>query len=271
MANEIPPPPKGCIFCGNCPTSSEHLVPRWAIAVFKLTKPPPSQPDKAVWAVHKQWSEGAKVDVLREWRRKDAPKFTVKCVCEQCNQGWMSNIESDAQPIVAGMMQGQRTILDTDDQRKIAKWLGLKAIISQYGLPPGCTSLEWTRAFAIERSPPISWHIRIGRYEGTLPMFWANTPFDTTIIHPLVPFPVKLPGFLFTAQLGHFVGQVMGIQQRGWAAPHQGCFIQIWPHPLLRTSSPSRTQMASAEWPPEIWLDDSDLKKCGRDPTEPKK
>jgi len=260
----------GCIFCGNTPTTAEHLIPVWAGDVLARTKPPPSGPDKVIRAHHKRWSEGAEEDVRQEWfRKKDAPEFVVKCVCAECNGGWMSDIESAAQPILTPMIEDQRVTLDTGDQEKVAKWLGLKAIVAQHALPPGQTVPEWTNAFAIERSPPTSWQIRIARYQGTDPMFLGNTGLDTTVIHTLVPFTMKRPGFLFTAQLGHFVGQVLGMRQQAWIMPVRR-FVQVWPHPLLRTSSPAVAHIVSVTWPPECGLDDSDLKKCAHDPVEPK-
>jgi hypothetical protein len=267
----MPPPPKGCIFCGKSPTTSEDLVPLWASKILMRTKPPPSQPGKIVKGRHRRWSEGAQKDVNQEWDRKDTPRFTVKCVCGECNNGWMSEIENAAKPIMTAMMEDQRIILDTGDQEKVAKWLGLKAIIAQYGLPQGQISPEWTHAFAIEKCPPTSWQIRIAHYQGTRPVFWVTTPLDTIIIHSLVPFAMKRPGFLFVAQLGHFVGQVQGIRQQTWIVPTQRHFIQIWPHPLLRASSPDRAQIVSVTWPPEAGLDDSDLEKCARHAGEPKK
>jgi len=266
----MPPPQQGCIFCGKAPTTVEHLIPRWAAEVLARTKPPPSQPGNVVVPRHKRWSEGAEVDVDQEWRGKDAPEFRVKCVCAVCNQGWMSNIESAAQPIVTAMIEDQRVILDTGDQEKVAKWLGLKAIVAQHGLPPPHTVLEWTNTFAIDRGPPKSWQVRIARYQGTQPMFLGNVNLNTTIVHSLVPFPMGRPGFLFTAQLGHFVGQVLGSRQQTWIVPARR-FIQIWPHPLLRANSPDVAHIASVTWPPEAGLDESDLKKCAHDPAEPKK
>lgn len=271
VIDKIMPPQQGCIFCGKAPTTLEHLIPHWAEEVLARTKPPPSQPGKVVVALYKRWSEGAEVDVDQEWLTKNARGLTAKCVCAGCNQGWMSNIESAAQPIVTPMIEDQGVTLDTADQEKVAKWLGLKAIVAQRVLPPRRPVLEWAHAFAIERRPPISWQIRIARYQGTRPMFFGNTGLNTTIIHKLVPFPMKRPGLLFTAQLGHFVGQVLGIRQQGWIVPAQRCFIQIWPHPLLRPNSPDVAHIVSVQWPPETWLDESDLKKCAHDPAEPKK
>jgi hypothetical protein len=183
----------------------------------------------------------------------------------------MSVIEDAAKPIVTMMIEGQPVVLNTEDQEKVAIWLGLKAIVAQQSLPPAEGFLEWANAFAIQKSPPTSWQIRIARYQGTQPMFFGNTGLNTTVIHPsLVPFAMRRPGFLFIVQLGHFVGQVLGIRQQTWIAPTQRRFIQIWPHPLLRANSPSIGQIASVTWPPEDGLDDSDLKKCARDPAEPK-
>jgi hypothetical protein len=213
--------------------------------------------------VFERWSEGAKEDVRQKWRMNDALEITAKCVCTECNHGWMSNIESAAQPIVTAMMEDQRTMLDTAAQEEVAKWLGLRAIIGQYALPPGEASREWAQAFALEGCPPTSWQIRIARYQGTLPVFLGNVPLDTTITHPLVHFAFKSPGFLFTAQLGHFVGQVLASRQQAWIVPARR-FIQIWPHPLLRANSPDPAGIASVTWLPEGGLDDSDLKKCAR-------
>jgi hypothetical protein len=270
MDRTTPPARRCCIFCGKSPTTAEHIVPRWAADLIARTKPPPSGPDKVVRAVYRRWSEGANKDVDQQWLTGDAPQITVKCVCAECNHGWMSMIEASAQPIVAAMIEDQRITLDTGEQEKVAKWLGLKAIVAQYGLPQGQISPEWTHAFAIEKCPPTSWQIRIARYQGAVPMFWTTTPLDTTVIHQLVPFPMKRPGFLFIAQLGHFVGQVLGMRQQAWLVPVR-CFIEIWPHPLLRANSPDPAHIASVTWPPEVGLDESDLKKCAHDPAEPKK
>lgn len=233
-------------------------------------KPSPSHPGNVVVARHRRWSEGAEEDLDQEWFTKDAPKFTVKCVCRECNGGWMSAIEDAANPIVTAMIEGERVALDTQDQEEVANWLGLKAIIAQQSLPPAQGFLEWANAFAIERGPPRSWQIRIAHYQGTLPMFLGNVPLNTTVIHRLVRFAMKRPGFLFTIQLGHFVGQVVGMRQQTWIAPTQGRLIQIWPHPLLRANSPSVAEIVSVTWPPEAGLDDCDLKKCAHNPAEPK-
>jgi hypothetical protein len=259
----------GCIFCGNTPTTREHLVPAWAGKVLLQTKPPPSAPGKIVRARHRRWSKGAAGDRDQNWITKDTPEFVAKCVCEQCNGGWMSTIEDAARPILTAMIEDQRITLDIEDQEKVATWLGLKAIVAQHTLPQGQIAFEWTNAFAIEKRAPTSWQIRIARYQGTVPLFLGSTGLDTTLIHALLPFAIKRPGFLFIAQLGHFVGQVLGMQQQAWLMPPRH-FIQVWPHPLLRANSPTVVDIVSVTWPPEGGLDDSDLKKCARDPSEPK-
>ena len=259
-----------CIFCGDSRMSLEHIIPKWAGEVLLRTKPPPSRPDMRVVALHTRGSTDKDAGYDREWYTKDAPNFQVRCVCEDCNNGWMSDIEEAAQPIVTAMIEDQTLTLDTENQAFVSKWLGLKAIVSQYSLPAPTIVREWTEAFARERSPPTVWQIRIGRYTGTNTMHMANTALDTTVISTLSPIAMKKPGFLFTVQVGYFVGQVLGIRQHTLVPINRRRFIQIWPHPLLRSYSPAGDGIASQSWPPERGLDDSDLTKCVKDPAEPK-
>lgn len=261
---------QGCIFCGNSPTTKEHLVSSWVADLLAGMKPPPSAPDKTVVALHQRWSEGAEEEISQEWFTKNAPEFTVKCVCGTCNHGWMSKIESAAAPIMTQMIGGQAVTLDTKEQEKVSMWMGLKAIVAQHSLPPAQIVLEWTEAFAAERRPPRSWQIRIGYYEGERPLLFANTGLDATLVHSLSPVTTKQPGFLFTVQIGHLVGQVIGIRQQARFLRVQRRFIRIWPHPLLRADPPDVSHIASHSWPPERGLNDSDLTKCTKDPAEPK-
>jgi hypothetical protein len=259
-----------CIFCGKSPTSSEHIVPAWAGEILTRTQPPPSRPDRIVVGRHKRWSEGNNPDVQQEWLNKEGPSFTVKCVCDGCNNGWMSDIEGSAKPILTPMIEDQATTLSNADQESIAKWLGLKAICAQYSLPsPGADSV-WATALAVDRRPPTGWQMRVGHYTGTHPVWMANTGIDFTVVHSLSPFTIHRPGFLFSVSLGHFVGQVVGVTQQTPIATNEMYFLQIWPHPLLRMDSPAMTHIASQAWPPERGLGDSDLKKCARDPAEPR-
>ncbi len=57
---------------------------------------------------------------------------TLKIVCSDCNNGWMSKIESDAKPILTDLMLEKAIIMDRDQQLLVAKWAFLKTIIAEY-------------------------------------------------------------------------------------------------------------------------------------------
>jgi hypothetical protein len=184
----------------------------------------------------------------------------------------MGDIEGAAKPAMTPLILGQRTVLTPSDETAIAIWLGLKAIIEQNSREQDVHSREWRDEFYKERRPPVSWHIRLGRYSGTM---WTGlltgVAIDTTIQHRLVPYPLKSPGFIFTAIVGNFFGQVVGIKRQGVLPMNTEYFIEIWPHPLLRVASYSVPPNNPAQsWPPESGLDDSHLPKVIQDLSEPK-
>lgn len=58
--------------------------------------------------------------------------MTVRRVCSDCNNGWMSDLEVAAKPLVLPWIDGSRTRLVYDQQQAIATW-GIKtAMMIQY-------------------------------------------------------------------------------------------------------------------------------------------
>lgn len=96
-----------CAFCGAKPTTREHILPKWLQKYF---------PDKVV--EHSRSSGGAPVNV---W---DAGAFsaTSRTACASCNNGWMSRLESHAEPLISAMALGQRISLDPFLQPVVAAW-----------------------------------------------------------------------------------------------------------------------------------------------------
>jgi hypothetical protein len=57
------------------------------------------------------------------------PKLPVKCVCEQCNNGWMSRMENRARPHLEPLLTGQPRVLDADAQTTISTWAVKTAMV----------------------------------------------------------------------------------------------------------------------------------------------
>jgi len=238
-----------------------------------LDKPSPTMPDHVVEARLRRGHAafGDKPGEEKEWATQRQPRFLAKCVCETCNNQWMSDIEAAAMPTLTEMIDGHAVTLDQSQQEAIAKWLGLKALVSQYLRSDKPPLIDvWVSNFYAAKRPPNTWQIRIGRYEGQQMVSLLNTTIDTTVVHALVPFAFKRPGFLFVIVIGRFVGQVFGCAETQHVVPASGYFIQIWPHSLLRTYGPVRAHGDVESWPPERGLDDSQLEKCAHDPAEPR-
>ena len=93
--------PKRCIFCGSRVNSVEDAIPRWLLRHHEhlYNKGPTS------------WTWGAIDDPVH--RRKgtwDGLAIRVRSVCNLCNNGWMSDLERETQPLMEPMMSDLRCV-----------------------------------------------------------------------------------------------------------------------------------------------------------------
>jgi hypothetical protein len=61
------------------------------------------------------------VNPFRQWEGAPAA-LTVRRVCRACNNGWMSELETLAQPIVTPLVFGESMTLDIEQQISVATW-----------------------------------------------------------------------------------------------------------------------------------------------------
>lgn len=74
------------------------------------------------------------------------PKVTARCVCEKCNNGWMSaKLEDPNIPLVSCMMQDLSITLDRDQQRHVAEWFMKMAFLNDWTRAGGRTKKFYTR------------------------------------------------------------------------------------------------------------------------------
>lgn len=64
------------------------------------------------------------------------PQFVAKRVCEKCNSGWMSTIQSDAKPIFTRIWQQGRGVLATSDQEILVRWAFMSTLTAQLAARP---------------------------------------------------------------------------------------------------------------------------------------
>ena len=102
-------PVKNCIFCGARANSEEHFWPEWAL------KHLPKTTLAGFIGKHKDL--------------KFSGDYTVRCVCRECNQHWMSDIETGNIPLLGRMMLDNSIRLDQPQQLTVASWAVLKAMV----------------------------------------------------------------------------------------------------------------------------------------------
>jgi hypothetical protein len=119
-----------CLACGttSSPASREHVFSRWLLTEFG--------PDTSM-ALFKQLDDGA-----REQRRAEIKldSFKLKKICECCNNGWMSELEERAKPLILGVIRGVRELgsLSEDDRRILARWAGKTAVVESHSVGAEC-------------------------------------------------------------------------------------------------------------------------------------
>src|SRR5580658_1325364 len=92
-----------CIFCNNQAKTKEHLWPAWTLE---------NRPKKVPF---------------KQTRGKGPATYfcgevEAKCVCEQCNTGWMSALEERIKPILGPLMADFSIPIDVTQQRCISVW-----------------------------------------------------------------------------------------------------------------------------------------------------
>lgn len=103
--------PRQCLFCENRVDSAEHIWSDWILKDLKPAEP-----------IRRQI--GRHTDVYT-----DDPEVLVRCVCQRCNNGWMSDFENENKPHISAMMHDHPITLEPLQQKSLTRWAILKAMI----------------------------------------------------------------------------------------------------------------------------------------------
>ena len=104
--------PRTCVFCGAPADSQEQVWPKWSAPLLA--------DDELLPHFHQIVQEG-RPDEERRYA-KGASSLTVGVVCEGCNNGWMSDLESRAKPYLEPMLRGHGRALHETGIRTLATW-----------------------------------------------------------------------------------------------------------------------------------------------------
>lgn len=123
--------------------------------------------------------------------------FTLKnrVVCESCNNGWMSEVEDLAKPILLKLISGTSCELSKNETSSISFWIAMKLVTAEFA--EKAENLEVTpfserKAMMEKRQIPNYFNIFIGSHSTGHNSAWLRSSW-TMALSPLGPDP-KLEG-----------------------------------------------------------------------------
>jgi hypothetical protein len=226
---------KKCLFCPNQADSLEHVLPQW---LFRRVVPSTAGkfPVRVGRYVH---GEGS-----RDVRRHLSLNFKARIVCQVCNNGWMSQLESRAartlHPLLAESFPVLgRSFLDSlrQDATLIALWLSKTALTTSMALPG---SKRFPPAFAeqiAQQQPPLGVWVDLASAKATGIGAAFTNMFPTINGNVFVGAKTHATGacFHFCLQINQLllrVGMTPGARV-GYIAPG-GIPFRLYPNPDLR-------------------------------------
>jgi hypothetical protein len=117
---------KKCIFCGGSgKKSKEHIWSEWMHDYL-----PKMGDGYNLSEVHtSKWDEH--LDSTKSKRQGHLYTKKLRVVCESCNSGWMSVLESKVKPILIPIFQNKTFEISNEEKISLAKWIAMKAIVGE--------------------------------------------------------------------------------------------------------------------------------------------
>jgi hypothetical protein len=132
-----------CLFCGrgrpDVRISHEHGVPKWIKRI-------PSIAETIELAPSAKYREVpiTRYDVANQRRQTELIKTSTKAlhvtqmtlkVCETCNTGWMSQLETKVKPILTPAIEGESKTLSLKEAHTVSIWASKTAAVAELDLP----------------------------------------------------------------------------------------------------------------------------------------
>jgi hypothetical protein len=242
-------PPTRCIFCGySSKLTNEHLYPRWTHKFF-----PPRSMTKYYKRAAVVYPEYSDVSLIK--RPGDMRDWQVKCVCEdRCNNGWMRrNVENKARRVMISLMRGDRFRLRPHQQRLVATWAILKAMVAEYDPTGYVTSHHTHRKFLMNHGVPPTegWTVWIGHYQRyqwqghfiSIPFLFLSPKQEARRTNNRATY---YNSSISTQVIGQLFIQVIRspardfIKRWRFTTPEKGALFRIWPPTPFSVSWPSK-------------------------------
>jgi hypothetical protein len=226
---------RSCFFCSSTADSLEVAWPRWLTGQFRGTQPSDAHLERGKET--RSWS------VLQ-------PELTVRCVCRSCNNGWMSQLESQTKPLLQPLLMGEHSSLDPADQAILALWCMKPAMVLEALDKPELRAYTQRERERLRTVSAIPWRTAM----------WLAGSVDQSFFlsgknRHLGEASNPIPGSSITMVFAHVALQVLTIRVPAdvgpktlvttavRSGPWDRSTVKIWPG-----------QSAKIDWPPAVGL-----------------
>ncbi len=229
-------PPKKCIFCGaQGNISKEHFWPEWLA-------PHIAQAAKSRRISGLLASEGKQPQQLRSFSERDGSVLTKKfrVVCKNCNNGWMSQMESAVKPTLIALINRSKLALSSKDTQILALWVSVKTIVGEYATEnTALTILDDRRLVSTDNTIPEYFRIFVGYHSLQAQAGYQrhSTTLSTNALGPNPPLPnsitrnIQATCFLVEPLVFYVVAaRIQGFNINALNPSYQ--MIQLWPQTL---------------------------------------
>jgi hypothetical protein len=120
-----------CVFCGGTGVVKGHVTPGWFLDFL----PNPADKHVPIQGLYRTFTpDPSKTTpfIIEKARQGRGAVKKLRKTCGTCDGGWMSIIEQAAKPSLSILIQGSRTRLNTDDQKKIATLVAIVTIRNEF-------------------------------------------------------------------------------------------------------------------------------------------
>jgi len=161
-------PPGRCIFCDSLGVTKEHM---WADWLRDYIPREMSSHATSFEKIHLR-------STARMFQRRtgDPHSRRIKCVCRDCNNIWMSQLQESAKPYLVPMLTGDTVRLQRNGLTTLAAWTTMMVMVSEHlNEEMVAISLAERQRFKANKRAPSHWRIWIGRHAAVHhPLFTHN-------------------------------------------------------------------------------------------------
>jgi len=132
-----------CVFCGDRPTSREHLLPKymreWLHRTFGATA-------GMLHTIRTGPMPELQIPAAQLQKRKGPEQGeTLKVLCEPCNNVWSNNIQEAARPAFDKIVRSALDVTTSEEREAFARWLALHLMTFEFRDDNSRTASEQTR------------------------------------------------------------------------------------------------------------------------------